>query len=1688
MLIVCLTMGPGLFSSALAAKCDPPPFITAIASPMVMLVMSRDHKLYYEAYNDAQDLTGDGRLNVGYDHSIDYYGFFDPHKCYTYQTTGTARFNPVRITADKYCGGSGEWSGNFLNWLSMSRMDVLKKVLYGGERLSDSSSETILKGVFVPQDAHSWGKEYEGTDTRNLTPFNAPEAGKRHLFCMTSTSAGQEHKIRVAQNDTNRIWQWASTERAVCSGPDTPSSYRRGPVGTRSDIQDYFVRVKVCDASVGLEGNCKIYPGGGGTPKPIGLLQKYGEGSGAKFCSKTGTPCNTDSACGEGAGLCVDQVPLNFGALTGSYRKNLSGGVLRKNIWSIADESNPQSGVLQTSENVKGNIIITLDRMRSVGFRYSDYSYQDANGGNCGWITNRGLNEGECRMWGNPVAEMMYESLRYLAGKGAPTPDFTYSETNDAGLTLSKPDWGVKKGNVYLQPYDIFPWCSKPSLVVISDVSPSYDSDKIPGSEFHSFTGDLSGLDVGQLANSIGTHESLAGESWFVGQSGSAYDFVCSPKNIANLGSIRGLCPEDPTKQGSYYSAAMAYYGKTLFGQEEGLVDVNTYAVALSSPIPDISLNVGGKKVRIVPTGKSVSGSHGVYQSCAQKGTLTHDDDGLKISDLQSDAYCPSNQIVDFYVDQIEYDASGSVSYAKFRVNFEDVEQGADHDMDAIVIFEIKPVGGDQLEVKLTTEYGAGSIDQVLGFIISGTSQDGTYLVVKDGDVPNNSDSDTPLVIASMPKTWTKTFTVTGNPAGALKDPLWYAAKWGGFTDLNDNGIPDLKNEWDRTGTGDPDNYFFVANPLKLEEQLESAFLAILERGGAAGAVATVTQEVLGKDLVIRGAFTTYEDDATAFVWKGHLEAYWPFDCTEYDNFSSCTEAAGCRWQNGTCIGGCSAYSTQSSCEALAGCQWTGAQCKGLLYSFQKPQNRGRFCVEHEEFCWDGGNVLAQPTHPERTIYTSLNGTFRPLLVDDALDFQEALANTIDFDNDGVVDLSDTESLIQWLHGQWNSAWQGFARDRTDSYGRHWPLGDIVYSTPVVVGPPSVGSVAPGVAGNCECDWSSEACRKQCFYAYRASQDKRKKVVYVGANDGMLHAFVVGKWDEDAGAWVYDPSKDSEIGQELWAYIPSNLLSEVKELAKADYGLESGCAHRFMVDLSPHAWEVYIDHDKNGQREWRTVLVGGQRGGGDVYFAIDITEPENPHLLWEYPVFRNMVQIYQNGASTVETMLYRPKSVYDQVKNLPVSWSVPYVGRLKLPDGVSFDAQDPVSPLQPGTPDSTRSLRTSSELSGWFAFFGSGARIFDLAELPNLAAGSLNTTQKHAVLKPYLLAVDIETGHNIFQYLWPQLVHNWSAEWPGSDIPYALADPLVLDVWDEAGNVKQDGYVDHIYVGDLHGNFYGLKFNLESETAKGFQLDVWKTKTITGSSNAFRAGRQPITVMPSATFDPNYDLRLYFGTGKFDNVIGGNNDKSDTATMSFYSLIESKLRPDNLAGGFTRNGMTVKSNFYCKSTAFQSGCTWTKTGGAADCCESSCPGSCWNCVYDFLRPGERVVDSALVAGGVVLFTTYMPKNDLCSAGGDAYLYALDYQCGTLKRNPFSNSGFLMIPNANLNHLDSGQYTALMTGSNLVAYSAKLGTGMPSRPVMDSSGEFVFIQTSDGQIHRMKVNLPRMIQNKGWKQR
>ncbi len=815
-------------------------------APMMMLTMGRDHTLFYEAYNDASDLDGDGVIDTKFNPNYAYEGYFDSALCYEQENSV---FVPKRTAST--CTTSNEWSGNFLNYLTMTRMDVLRKVLYGGTRSIDTDSETVLERVFIPQDAHSWAKAYEseavdGYDIADYTPYSIPNSGKQHFFgTVTYTGFGEDPILRVRQNvsyseDDWGVWSWASTGRPVLNNGGS----------------DFVVRVKACVDGFIDGTNCESYPNG--SYKPTGLLHDYGES---------------------------DQ--MLFGLLTGSYNKNLSGGVLRRAISEFSTEINSNTGQFtSTSEG----IVATINKLRIHGFGYADKAYET----NCGWVVDRAISDGECASWGNPAGEMLYEAMRYFSGAGSASPSYATTGDYDEEIGLTAPAWD--------DPYDTRGTCANPNVLLISDISPSYDSDQLPGaySQFtqstnqdESYSGTtLPSFSVSDLLSIISTTEGKTSGEFFIGQSGTESDGIPSAKEITGLAYVRGLAPAEPTKKGSYSSAAVAYYGhkNDIHLSKDEDQNVTTMVVALASTLPEIEVDVDGDIIKIVPFAKSVSGY----------GISSGEDD-----------FQPTNTIVDWYVESI------SSTRGIFRINFEDVEQGADHDMDMIAkyTYEVKDnlcvydVDGNctstakGVEVTVDSTFAAGSINQHAGYIISGTTNDNTYLEVKDvGGANVKYHLDTPVSYdyrnrkesnsnVKLGLTSTRNFFPSATKAADfLPSPLWYAAKWGGFVDSDDSGTPNLESEWDTSGAddggadGDPDNYFPVTNAGELKDQIAAAFDLAYD------GLLTGSSPVYSSNLLTSGTLA-YKSSFEEESWNGNVTAYTVNSDGEYSSTESWSAA-----------------------------------------------------------------------------------------------------------------------------------------------------------------------------------------------------------------------------------------------------------------------------------------------------------------------------------------------------------------------------------------------------------------------------------------------------------------------------------------------------------------------------------------------------------------------------------------------------------------------------------------------------------------------------------------------------------------------------------------------------------------------------------------------------------------------------
>ncbi|MBI4208798.1 MAG: PQQ-binding-like beta-propeller repeat protein [Deltaproteobacteria bacterium] len=230
---------------------------------------------------------------------------------------------------------------------------------------------------------------------------------------------------------------------------------------------------------------------------------------------------------------------------------------------------------------------------------------------------------------------------------------------------------------------------------------------------------------------------------------------------------------------------------------------------------------------------------------------------------------------------------------------------------------------------------------------------------------------------------------------------------------------------------------------------------------------------------------------------------------------------------------------------------------------------------------WDAGERLSAKSSSDRTLFTWVN--------DSRVDFTEANAAALN-PYLGIADdteYTQTKKFIRYLRGI--DAYDDDL-DGNSSEDRIWKLGDIYHSTPLVVGPPPYTF-----------DEDSYRSFKQQYY-------ERPQVVYVGANDGMLHAF------------------DALTGEELWGFVPPSLLSQLDDQI---------ATHQFYVDLSPKADDAKLSLSWS-TTGWSTVLMVGQGWGGKAYSALDITDPATPRLLWEF----------------------------SDSQRLGESWSVPSIGRI----------------------------------------------------------------------------------------------------------------------------------------------------------------------------------------------------------------------------------------------------------------------------------------------------------------------------------------------------------------------------------------------------------------------------------------
>ena len=600
-----------------------------------------------------------------------------------------------------------------------------------------------------------------------------------------------------------------------------------------------------------------------------------------------------------------------------------------------------------------------------------------------------------------------------------------------------------------------------------------------------------------------------------------------------------------------------------------------------------------------------------------------------------------------------------------------------------------------------------------------------------------------------------------------------------------------------------------------------------------------------------------------------------------------------------------------------------------------------------------------------------------------------------------------------------------------------WKFGDPVYSTPVIVGAPRERfDVLDGDA-----DYAD-------FYAqYRT----RRQVAYVGANDGMLHAFNVG---------IYNPGDDfttttkvehgwfststttyggANLGDELWAFIPQELLPQLQWLARQDY------SHVYYVDLKPRVTDARVfaaDADHPGG--WGTILIGGFRMGGScarcttqakqvqfsddfgsgvqtrkflsAYFILDITNPEKePTLLWSF--------------------------THD---DLGLTTSLPTVVRVR-PGGGS---------------------KTQSSDEKWFAVFGSGPTNYD---------GGAAAGQRGKIFLVDMVTRKTSSASSTFT-----VVNAGPDQAFMSDV---IALEKDLDFRDDAiyigqtistgGSPAWSGRLLRLTTNCIGG----ASCNTDPTTwgLTGNATDVLQTFNDPDALPATTHTLGPITMKPSAAIDDRNRLWLFAGSGRYYSTA----DKSDTSPQYLVGVRDPIMNGSTGTETPWCTGQTSATS--CKVTTLADvsnavvcwvdGSTCIGSGGSANQV-TNVPGLTGGNFQSLLTltgntkqgwfsklstSGERSVGSPVILGGLVFYATFVPSTDPCVASGNGKLYGLSYVTGTAPAEPIF---------------------AGATSGGAIANSVSLGQGVTSTPSfhIGQGGVQADIQQSHGGITAVTTSM------------
>ncbi|QWV92034.1 pilus assembly protein PilY [Geomonas oryzisoli] len=657
-----------------------------------------------------------------------------------------------------------------------------------------------------------------------------------------------------------------------------------------------------------------------------------------------------------------------------------------------------------------------------------------------------------------------------------------------------------------------------------------------------------------------------------------------------------------------------------------------------------------------------------------------------------------------------------------------------------------------------------------------------------------------------------------------------------------------------------------------------------------------------------------------------------------------------------------------------------------------------------------------------RNIKTSINGT-------SLIDFSSSTFPVVGATGNAatlapyldVADEATATKLINYVHGVDQTGY----RPRTvsiketptsTSVSGVWRLGDIISSTP---------RIQSNLKLNTYNMQAPSGYSDSSYDTYVGSEDyKNRGMVYVGANDGMLHAFNFGKLNVTATGTQKATlqklaSTDPALGEEMWAYIPKQALPYLKYYADVNYN------HLYYIDGSTVLFDAsigapsgvagctdatYYNCDKlnavvdgsnnidSSKNPWRSILIGGMGIGGassasctdpatnncvptprmdpvettkglgfSSYFALDVSDPKNPSLLWE---FKN--------------------------DNLGFATTGPAIVRVG-PKGKN---------------------------GRWFAVFGSGPTG------PIDTSGNQFQGRSNQRLKFFV--VDLKTGLLVGDPLDGGVDNAFAGSMIGGSIDADRWDPYAV------GNYQDDA----ILVGFTKKVGTGTS---ATWTDGGVIRIVTKNDTNPANWQVSKVvdGVGPVVTAISRLQDrKNMNLWYYFGTGRY-YYRAGNSIDDYSSQRSIYGLKDPCYNTSAVPGN--------KIDPNCSTTISNSDITDQSTT-----ISTSIGSGGWTIGLDASTTAygaERVVsDAVTLTNGTVFVTTFEPTSDACGFGGNSFLWALGYNTGGRPSDAaLSGKALIQLSTGEFKEVDLAQ----AFGSGASRQMRRSSTPMTGKPPADA---------------------------------